>query len=118
VAQIAGSIREWGWTMPVLVDERGGLIAGYGRVLAAQRLGIVEIPTMPARPHSGRPAQECLQAVERYSILAVRWRGAERHLQTEASRLCCIERHDYLVLDHKDAAAREAAIHSEIHLPE
>ena len=34
------SIREWGWTVPVLVDEEGGLIAGHGRVLAAQRLGI------------------------------------------------------------------------------
>jgi ParB-like chromosome segregation protein Spo0J len=39
VAQIAASIREWGWTVPVLVDETGGIIAGHGRVLAAQKLG-------------------------------------------------------------------------------
>ena len=37
VAQIAGSIREWGWTMPVLVDEAGGLIAGHARLLAAHQ---------------------------------------------------------------------------------
>jgi ParB/Sulfiredoxin domain/DNA methylase len=49
VAQIAASIREWGWTVPVLVDEEGGLIAGHGRVLAAQRLGIPEVPVMVAR---------------------------------------------------------------------
>ncbi|MDQ2764934.1 MAG: site-specific DNA-methyltransferase, partial [Pseudomonadota bacterium] len=49
VAQIAASIREWGWTVPVLVDEQGGLIAGHGRVLAARKLGLVDIPVMVAR---------------------------------------------------------------------
>jgi ParB-like chromosome segregation protein Spo0J len=49
VAQIAASIREWGWTVPVLVDEQGTLIAGHGRVLAAQQLGITDVPTMVAR---------------------------------------------------------------------
>src|SRR4051812_5342943 len=49
VAQIAASIREWGWTVPVLVDEAGGLIAGHGRVLAARKLGIAEVPVMVAR---------------------------------------------------------------------
>ena len=39
VAQIAASIREWGWTMPILADEEGGIIAGHGRVLAARQLG-------------------------------------------------------------------------------
>jgi DNA modification methylase len=48
VDQIAASIREWGWTTPVLVDEEGGIIAGHGRVLAAQKLGIAEIPVMIA----------------------------------------------------------------------
>ena len=49
VAQIAASIREWGWTTPVLVDEDGGIIAGHGRVLAAQKLGIAEVPCMVAK---------------------------------------------------------------------
>ena len=49
IAQIAASIREWGWTIPVLVDEAGALIAGHGRVLAARQLEITEVPTMVAR---------------------------------------------------------------------
>lgn len=46
VSQIAASIKEWGWTTPVLVDEDGGLIAGHGRVMAARKLGIEEVPIM------------------------------------------------------------------------
>ena len=48
VAQIAASIREWGWTFPLLIDETGMIIAGHGRVLAAQKLGIAEVPVMVA----------------------------------------------------------------------
>lgn len=48
VAQLAASIREWGWTVPVLVDEDGGIIAGHGRVLAARKLGLAEVPVMVA----------------------------------------------------------------------
>jgi hypothetical protein len=53
IKQIAASIREWGWTVPVLVDEEGTLIAGHGRVLAAQQLGITDVPTMVARVDAG-----------------------------------------------------------------
>jgi hypothetical protein len=49
VAQLAASIREWGWTVPVLVDEAGMLIAGHGRILAARKLGLAEAPVMVAR---------------------------------------------------------------------
>lgn len=48
VAQIAASIKEWGWTIPVLIEPDGGIIAGHGRVMAAQRLGITEVPCMIA----------------------------------------------------------------------
>jgi len=48
VSQIAASIREWGWTMPILVDEKGNVIAGHGRILAANKLGIDEAPCMTA----------------------------------------------------------------------
>ena len=48
VDQIAASIREWGWTVPVLVDENDGLIAGHARVMAAKQLGLAEIPVMVA----------------------------------------------------------------------
>ena len=49
IAQIAASIKEWGWTVPVLVDENDTLIAGHGRVLAAHQLGLPDVPTMVAR---------------------------------------------------------------------
>lgn len=46
VAQIAASIREFGWTNPVLVDGESGIIAGHGRVLAARKLGLTEVPVI------------------------------------------------------------------------
>jgi DNA modification methylase len=49
VAQIAASMREFGWTVPLLIDEAGTLIAGHGRLLAAQALGIETVPVMVAR---------------------------------------------------------------------
>ena len=44
VQQIAGSIKEFGFTNPVLIDENNMIIAGHGRVKAAQLLNILEIP--------------------------------------------------------------------------
>jgi ParB-like chromosome segregation protein Spo0J len=44
VAQIAGSIREFGFSNPVLIDAENGIIAGHGRVLAAQKLGMDKVP--------------------------------------------------------------------------
>lgn len=49
IAQIAASMKEWGVTSAVLVDEDGGIIAGHGRVLAARKLGKTEMAVMIAR---------------------------------------------------------------------
>jgi DNA modification methylase len=46
VAQIAGSIAEFGFNVPCLVDERGVLVAGHGRVLGARRLGLQQVPVI------------------------------------------------------------------------
>ncbi|MCT8329355.1 site-specific DNA-methyltransferase [Albidovulum sediminis] len=46
VALIAGSIREYGFTNPVLVDGENGIIAGHGRVLAARKLGLTRVPVI------------------------------------------------------------------------
>lgn len=46
VAQIMASIKEFGFTNPVLTDGENGIIAGHGRVMAAQRMGIEEVPTI------------------------------------------------------------------------
>jgi hypothetical protein len=47
IAQIAGSIREFGFTNPVLLDGDSGILAGHGRVLAARKLGMTEVPCIP-----------------------------------------------------------------------
>jgi ParB-like chromosome segregation protein Spo0J len=46
VAQIAGSITEFGFLNPVLIDPDGGIIAGHGRVLAARKLGHTHVPVV------------------------------------------------------------------------
>lgn len=46
VAQIAGSIAEFGFNVPCLVDDRGVLIAGHGRIVAAKRLGLQQVPVI------------------------------------------------------------------------
>ncbi|WP_297479298.1 site-specific DNA-methyltransferase [Ferrovum sp.] len=46
VAQIASSIREFGFTNPVLIDGSGGIIAGHGRVMAARKLKMTEVPVI------------------------------------------------------------------------
>ena len=46
VAQIAASIKEFGWTNPILVDGEKGIIAGHGRLLAARKLEMSEVPVI------------------------------------------------------------------------
>ncbi len=46
IAQISASIREFGWTNPILIDGESGIIAGHGRLLAARKLGMLAVPTI------------------------------------------------------------------------
>jgi len=46
VAQIAASIKEFGWTNPILVDGSNGIIAGHGRLMAARKLGMTDVPVI------------------------------------------------------------------------
>ncbi|RUT28497.1 hypothetical protein EMQ25_16070, partial [Arsenicitalea aurantiaca] len=55
VAQIAASIREFGWTNPILVDGDNGVIAGHGRLLAARKLEMTRVPVIELAAMS--PAQ-------------------------------------------------------------
>ena len=55
VALIAGSIREYGFTNPVLVDGENGIIAGHGRVLAARKLGLAAVPVIELAPPQREP---------------------------------------------------------------
>jgi len=46
IAQIAASIKEFGWTNPILIDGENGIIAGHGRLLAARKLKHDKVPTI------------------------------------------------------------------------
>lgn len=70
VAQIAASMREFGWTYPVLVDEEDGIIAGHGRVLAAQKLKLAEVPVMVARGWSEAQKRAYVLADNKISLNA------------------------------------------------
>lgn len=49
VKEIVASIKQWGWTMPILVDETGTVIAGHGRLLAAKKLALPKVPVVSAK---------------------------------------------------------------------
>jgi hypothetical protein len=46
VSQVASSIKEFGFTNPILLDGDNGIIAGHGRLMAAKKLGLKEVPTI------------------------------------------------------------------------
>ena len=46
VMQIAASIAQFGFTNPLLVDSEAAILAGHGRLLAAQKLGLTEVPVI------------------------------------------------------------------------
>jgi site-specific DNA-methyltransferase (adenine-specific) len=48
VSKIAASIREFGFLNPIIVDGKNGIIAGHGRVMAAQKLGLADVPVIEA----------------------------------------------------------------------
>jgi hypothetical protein len=48
VSKIAASIREFGFLNPIITDGDSGIVAGHGRVMAAQKLGLLELPTIEA----------------------------------------------------------------------
>lgn len=62
VAQIAASMKEWGWTNPILIDGAGSVIAGHGRLLAARQLGYTEAPVIVKRWQDFTGKQATLEA--------------------------------------------------------
>ncbi|MEY4241374.1 MAG: hypothetical protein RJA14_1070 [Pseudomonadota bacterium] len=75
VAQIAASIREFGWTNPVLIDGEGGLIAGHGRLLAARKLGLAEVPCI-ALGHLSETQKRALIIADNKLALNAGWDDA------------------------------------------
>jgi ParB-like chromosome segregation protein Spo0J len=73
VANVAASIKEWGWTTPVLIDEAGGLIAGHCRIQAAQKLGLDEVPCMVAAGWSEAQKKAYIIADNRLAEAGAGW---------------------------------------------
>ncbi|MCK4415297.1 MAG: ParB N-terminal domain-containing protein [Candidatus Eisenbacteria sp.] len=55
ITKIAASLLEFGWTNPILVDGDAGIIAGHGRLLAAQELGMITVPVIELPWSAKRP---------------------------------------------------------------
>ena len=72
IAQIAASIVEFGWTSPILVDGDNGVIAGHGRLLAARRLGMTDVPVIELA-HLTSAQKRALVIAENQLALAAGW---------------------------------------------
>ena len=72
IAQIAASIREFGWTNPILIDGDNGLIAGHGRLLAARKLGLQEVPAI-VLDHLTKAQQRALVIADNQLALNAGW---------------------------------------------
>lgn len=70
VAEIAGSIRLFGFTNPILADEIGGVIAGHGRLAAARLLGLTEVPVIPLTGLSDTQRRQLMLADNRIALNA------------------------------------------------
>jgi ParB-like chromosome segregation protein Spo0J len=70
VAEIAGSIRTFGFTNPILAGDDGDVIAGHGRLAAARLLGLAEVPVIPLRGLSEVQRRQLMLADNRIALNA------------------------------------------------
>src|SRR6187397_412597 len=70
IAEIAGSIRAFGFSNPILVSEEGDVIAGHGRLAAARQLGLTEVPVIPLRGLSDVQRRQLVLADNRIALNA------------------------------------------------
>ena len=72
IAQIAASIREFGWTNPILIDGDNTIIAGHGRLLAARKLGMESVPAI-VLDHLTKAQQRALVIADNQLALNAGW---------------------------------------------
>jgi DNA modification methylase len=72
VAQIAASIKEFGWTNPILVSGDDSIIAGHGRLMAARKLGMEEVPVI-VLDHLSKSQQRALVIADNQLALNAGW---------------------------------------------
>src|ERR1019366_1458783 len=73
VARMAASMREFGWTNPVLVDGDDGILAGHARLLAAEKLGMKEVPVIVLRHLSPAQRRALVIADNQLAIAGAAW---------------------------------------------
>lgn len=88
IAQLMGSIEQFGFTNPVLVDAKNRIVAGHGRVEAARRLGRTTVPTI-ALPHLSPEELRAYALADNKLALNAGW--DEELLRIELGELCSIE---------------------------
>jgi len=76
VAQIAASIKEFGWTNPILIDGDDTIIAGHGRLLAARKLGLEDVPVI-VLDHLSKSQQRALIIADNQLALNAGWDNPE-----------------------------------------
>ena len=86
ILKIASSIREFGFNNPVLIDQDGGIIAGHGRVLAARKIGINEVPTIELS-HLTDTQKKAYVIADNKIALNAGWDEAMLKLELEELRL-------------------------------
>jgi ParB family chromosome partitioning protein len=114
VAKLAGSIREFGFNNPVLVDKDNGIIAGHGRVLAAQSLGLETVPCIRLGHLSDTQRRAYILADNRLAEIGGGW--DEEMLKLELADLAAAEL-DVTELGFLDSDAGMFDV-SETNLPE
>lgn len=68
ITKIASSIKEFGWTVPILIDGENGIIAGHGRLEAAKKLGLTEVPTIELKDLSEAQRRAYILADNRLAL--------------------------------------------------
>jgi DNA modification methylase len=87
VGRIARSIKDYGWTVPLLVDEHGLVLAGHGRLLAAAKLGISQVPTITLSHMSAAQKRSYMIADNRLAEIGGTWDKQLLAREHEAIRL-------------------------------
>jgi hypothetical protein len=87
IGQIVRSMRQYGWTNPILVDENGAVLAGHGRLEAAKRLGISDVPTIRLAHMTPAQKRAYIIAGNRMSEIAGSWDRKLLALEHEVIKL-------------------------------
>lgn len=82
IAQIVASIKEFGFTNPILIGDDDVIIAGHGRLMAAQRLGMTEVPVIRL-PHLSETQRRALVIADNKIALNAGWDEEMLHLEME-----------------------------------